>query len=94
VNPWTLTRDAWRQAAHDAGASFLDVEVVCSDSVEHRRRVESRAPDIEDFNLPSWEEVINRDYHAWETPRLIVDSAQLDPAQAVELIKAEIGRIA
>jgi len=35
VNPWPLTRAAWRQAAE--GHPYLEVEVVCSDAAEHRR---------------------------------------------------------
>ena len=39
VNPWSLTRAEWRAAAARAGAAVLEVEVVCSDSAEHRRRI-------------------------------------------------------
>jgi predicted kinase len=46
VNPWPLTRDAWRSVADRAGARAVEVEIVCSDRAEHRRRVESRAADI------------------------------------------------
>ncbi|MFX8331626.1 adenylyl-sulfate kinase, partial [Acinetobacter baumannii] len=28
VNPWALTREAWRESARPAGVPFLDVEVV------------------------------------------------------------------
>src|SRR5262245_37210182 len=42
VNPWPLTRDAWKSVAVRAGVPALDVEIVCSDTPEHRRRVESR----------------------------------------------------
>ena len=42
VNPWPLTREAWRAVAGRAGVRVVEVEVVCSDVDEHRRRVESR----------------------------------------------------
>ncbi|HVY02850.1 MAG TPA: AAA family ATPase, partial [Caulobacterales bacterium] len=45
VNPWMLTRDAWRDAGLRAGAPVLEVEITCSDVSEHRRRVETRAAD-------------------------------------------------
>src|SRR5688500_9722764 len=45
VNPWPLTRVEWREAAERAGVTALEVEVVCSDPQEHRRRVETRQAD-------------------------------------------------
>src|SRR5688572_14051717 len=45
VNPWPLTRDAWRKVADRAGVGVLEVEMVCSDAAEHRSRVESRVAD-------------------------------------------------
>jgi len=50
VNPWMLTRNAWRDAGLRAGARVMEVEVTCSDPDEHRRRVETRqvtAPGVE-----------------------------------------------
>ena len=46
VNPWPLTRIEWRSVADRAGVRVVDVEIVCSDADEHRRRVESRTADI------------------------------------------------
>jgi predicted kinase len=42
VNPLRISRDAWRNAARRAGVTFVEVLVVCSDPVEHRRRIEMR----------------------------------------------------
>jgi predicted kinase len=75
VNPWRLTRDRWRDVARRAGVSVLEVEVVCSDPAEHRRRVETRAPDISGQRLPSWPEVLDRDYQPWDRDRLVIDTA-------------------
>lgn len=75
VNPWRQTRDTWRDVARRAGVSVLEVEVVCSDAAEHRRRVETRAPDIPGQRLPSWGEVLDRDYQPWDRDRLIIDAA-------------------
>ena len=47
VNPLSLTRDAWMRTATAAGAGILEIEVVCSDETEHRRRVEVRSSDVE-----------------------------------------------
>ena len=43
VNPLAVTRDAWYAVAGDAGAPYLDVEVICSDPVEHERRATVRS---------------------------------------------------
>jgi predicted kinase len=61
VNPWMLTRDAWRDAGLAAGARVLEVEVVCSDVEAHRRRVETRTVDVPGLVPPTWDEVIGRD---------------------------------
>src|SRR5690242_5756949 len=38
VNPLTVTRNAWRDVAREAGVDHVEVEVVCSDLAEHERR--------------------------------------------------------
>ena len=76
VNPWPLTRREWRAVADRAAVHALDVEVVCSDREEHRRRVESRQSDIAGHRLPTWQEVTERDYQPWDRDRLSVDTAR------------------
>src|SRR3954470_945482 len=39
VNPIALTRDGWAATAAAADAAIVEVEVICSDPEEHRRRV-------------------------------------------------------
>jgi predicted kinase len=90
VNPWPLTRSDWRAVAERAGVRALDVEIVCSDAVEHRRRVESRRPDIAGHQLPTWSQVVERDYGAWTGDRLVVDTARLDVEQSVRTILAVV----
>jgi predicted kinase len=75
VNPDAITRDAWRAVAGRANVRALDVEIVCSDLAEHRRRVESRTSDIEGFTVPTWREVVAREYDAWERVDVRVDTA-------------------
>ena len=90
VNPWRLTRTAWRSVADRAGVVAFDIEIVCSDAVEHRRRVESREPDIEDHALPTWQEVVTHDYHAWDRARLVVDTA---PSNVTAGVRAIVDRL-
>lgn len=74
-NPIGITRDAWEDVARRSGCDFLHVELVCSDLVEHRRRIETRVPDIAGLPSPTWAEVQGRDYHPWDRPRRVLDTA-------------------
>lgn len=89
VNPWPLTRTAWGAVAERAQVPMLDVEIVCSDIDEHRRRVESRVADLSGHRLPGWQDVIERDYRAWDRERLVIDTARVAAEQAVRVILAE-----
>lgn len=93
VNPWELTREAYRACAREVGVGYLDVEVVCSDLVEHRRRVEGRGADIEGHALPDWEAVVTRDYQAWggDTERMVVDTAGATVREIVGAILRRMG---
>jgi predicted kinase len=75
VNPLRVTRDSWRAVGLDVGTHVLEIEVVCSDAAEHRHRVESRVSDIAGLKMPTWEEVLAREYDAWQVDRIIVDTA-------------------
>ena len=46
VNPLGVTRDAWMAVARRAAVPVTEVECICSDVAEHRRRVETRTSDI------------------------------------------------
>ena len=86
VNPWPLTRDAWRSVAERAGVQAIEVEIVCSDLDEHRRRVETRVADIMGHVLPSWQDVIDRDYRPWTRERLVIDSGRTTVDESVNEI--------
>ena len=75
VNPLGVTREAWIDVARQSKAPFVEVEIICSDPNEHRRRVESRATDIDGLKLPTWDEVMNREYEAWAGEHLVLDTA-------------------
>ncbi|AWJ91795.1 kinase (plasmid) [Azospirillum baldaniorum] len=75
VNPVRITREAWRATALHAGVPLVEVEVVCSDPVEHRHRVETRHGDIAGHHPPSWAAVMERDYEPWDGPAVVVDTA-------------------
>lgn len=86
VNPIAATREAWRAVGAGSASRLLEVEIVCSDLAEHRRRVEGRTSDIPDLTPPSWEAVLRHEYEAWTTARLVVDSALMSAGEAADLI--------
>jgi predicted kinase len=93
VNPWPLTRDEWRRVADRAGVRAVEVEIVCSDRDEHRKRVESRAPDLTGHRLPAWTEVVERDYQPWNRERLVIDTARADVRQCVRTIASAVSML-
>jgi predicted kinase len=90
VNPIALTRDAWRAVAEAAGTPSVEVEVICSDASEHRRRVESRLGDIPDLTQPTWREVETRDYHPWPRDRIVIDTAGRSLEACLAELNAEL----
>ncbi|QLL15806.1 AAA family ATPase [Pseudomonas chlororaphis] len=86
VNPVVESRQAWQGIAEAEQSPLLNVEVVCTDLAEHRRRVESREVDVPGLRPPSWQSVLDHDYQAWSGERLRLDSAVLSPAAAVRII--------
>lgn len=73
-NPIEATRRAWERVAGDAGAAYVNIEVVCSDPTEHRRRVETRPSTVPGLTLPTWHEIRERQYDAWTVERILVDT--------------------
>ena len=68
----------------------FEIEIICSDPGEHQRRVESRSADISGHRLPTWSDVIERDYQPWERDRLVVDTANLNVHECVGNIRAAL----
>jgi len=86
VNPLPVTREAWRAVAADVSSRIVEVEVVCSDEAEHRRRVEQRSIDVPGLVPPTWAAVQQHDYAPWSTQRLVVDTAILGALEAAKVI--------
>ncbi|WP_438433698.1 AAA family ATPase [Gorillibacterium sp. sgz500922] len=86
VNPLQITRDAWRGVAESEGVPYADIEVVCSDEREHRRRIETRTADIPGFVLPTWEQVRHRRYEDWDRDRIILDTARESAAESLRTL--------
>lgn len=91
VNPLRISRDAWRDAGREAGARVVEVEVVCSDVDEHRRRCEERVVDVVGLAQPTWQQISEREYEPWDRSHVVIDTAMLGVEEAIEQIQAAIG---
>jgi 2-C-methyl-D-erythritol 4-phosphate cytidylyltransferase len=85
VNPMPETRAWWRQVATQHGARVVEVELECSDRELHEQRVVERPSDVPGMTVPTWDQVLDRDYHAW-SPNLLLDSALHDPAELADSV--------
>jgi predicted kinase len=78
VNPVAASRAAWRAVAQSIPVPVFEIEVICSDPDEHRRRVETRRPDIPGLSPPTWGEICaevrSGSYEPWDRERLVVDA--------------------
>jgi predicted kinase len=90
VNPLAVTRDAWRRVAASTSSPIVEIEVVCSDPTEHRRRVETRATDVPGLALPSWQGVVERDYEPWDRSRIVLDTAGCTILEALKELRRRI----
>ncbi|MEO1523591.1 MAG: AAA family ATPase [Cyanobacteria bacterium J06633_2] len=82
-NPIELTRREWQSVAIANTADFVNIEVICTNADEHRRRIESRSSDIAGLQLPDWQSVVNREYHEWSDGQIIIDTAGKSIDQAL-----------
>jgi predicted kinase len=87
VNPLSVTRDAWVAVAQRTGARVVEVEVICSDPDEHRRRAEMRISDIPGLQLPTWQEIVSREYRPWDREHIVVDTALRNVEQNVKMLR-------
>jgi predicted kinase len=90
VNPLRLTRDAWVQVAERAGVRAVEIEVICTLPEEHRRRVEARLSGIPGLHMPTWADVVAREYHPWDREHLVIDTANQTIEDNVAQIRAAV----
>jgi len=76
VNPVLQTRVAWKSVAERASVPLFDVELICSDPIEHRRRVEQRRAGTRGTGLPTWSDVLTMTYEPRAGDGLVVDTAE------------------
>jgi predicted kinase len=91
VNAVEIARQAWADVARNANARLINVEIICSNETEHRRRVETRSSDIAGLHQLTWSEVKGRDYDTWKQPRIVIDTAGKSVEACVTRFLSELG---
>lgn len=89
VNNVDIARQGWTNLARRTGARLHFIEVLCSDPVEHRRRVEDRTPDWPGQGAPTWDQVRQREWQPFSVTRLLVDNLG-DPEPHVAWILQQV----
>ena len=93
VNSVGITRDAWRLIAETANVPFLEIEIICSDQEEHKRRVETRSVDVDQSARVSWVDVLTRDYEPWLRAHVVIDTAGVSPGQSFDTLAEIIAKM-
>jgi predicted kinase len=88
ANALSITRDAWLAVAKRTAVSAIEVEVLCSDVEEHKRRVETRIMNVSGLKLPTWQDVVAREYHPWNRAHTVIDTAGESVEQNVRALRA------
>lgn len=89
-NPIELTRREWETVARESGAEPVNIEIICSDTDEHRRRVEQRTPTVPGLRLPTWHDVETREYHEWTASRIVLDTAGKSATECLQKLLLEL----
>jgi predicted kinase len=89
-NPIELTRAEWEAVAKDSGSLFVNIELVCSNTREHRRRIETRSSEVSGLKLPTWRDVVEREVHPWSRDRIVIDTAKQSEEKCLEKLMLEL----
>ncbi len=85
VNALAVARNAWVNVARQAGVDYVEVELVCSDATEHRRRIEARPADAPGLKPLAWLDVVSRSYETWNREHTIIDTSFTIPKRPLQL---------
>jgi predicted kinase len=90
VNPVAISRDAWVEVASRVQVRAIEIEVVCSDTDEHRHRLETRMTDFPRSRPLTWHEVASREYHPWNRDHVVIDTSLLSVEQNVNILRRAV----
>lgn len=96
VNDSDEARGTWRRAAADQGARLQFVHLTCSDSAEHRKRLEGRSRSFTRVPEPTWSDVAERtrQYPPWVDECAAIDTAGIAVDVVVNRVVARCGPLA
>lgn len=86
VNSIAVTRNDWRSVAEKANSKLIEIELICTDKQKHQHRIENREADLTGHRLPTWQDVLKRDYEPWERKTLTIDTSTYSIAESVKFI--------
>jgi hypothetical protein len=76
----------------EGGVNAAEVEITCSDLQAHRRRVEARPADLSGRRLPTWEDVVSREYEPWNRKHIVIDTSAKSVAVVVKELRELLGQ--
>jgi predicted kinase len=93
VNPLPITRKAWLDVATRTQVTAIEIEILCTNRLEHRTRLETRMRATGGFSGPTWEEVLVRHYSVWEGEHLVIDTAGRTVEACVAMLEASLAEM-
>lgn len=88
-NTIELTRAEWNNVAIAVDTRFINIEIICTDEVEHKMRVETRPSEDAGVSPLTWKKVRNRHFDPWLAQRIVIDTAEKSIEDAAhELLNA------
>jgi predicted kinase len=92
-NPINLTRKEWNNVALKHNCKYINIEIICSNKMEHKKRIENRESEIENLKLPSWNDVLKRDYELWDEERIVIDTANKTIEECTKELIEKINKV-
>lgn len=92
-NPINLTRKEWQEIAQSNNCDYINIEIICSNKLEHKKRAEFRRSEIENLILPEWNEIENREYQDWDGERILIDTANKTIEESENELKYKIEKV-
>jgi len=88
VNAVNPAREQWVSLAARHGSALTFIEVICSDPIVHRERLEARKRDLPHVSEPTWHAVEQSldEYDEWVGPSAAVDRITLDSMEPLGTI--------
>ena len=90
-NTEEFVRREWEKVATNAGAKFVNIEVVCTDQKEHELRAIKRKSTVANLKPPSWVQITNRVYEPWGSEVITIDTAGSSVDDSLKELLAKLG---